>query len=115
MGRTLAKPWNRAAPGTVITTETEEAYKTGALLVDPARFSHLEAEGFFESVAEVEMAEESTEQSAPPMSTTSSGKEEASADPVGANVPETAEKSTEAEATFPTTPPPVPPARKVAR
>jgi hypothetical protein len=42
----LTKPWNAAPAGTEITADPAEA-KDGAVLVDPARFAHLEAGGFF--------------------------------------------------------------------
>lgn len=109
MSRTLAKPWNRATPGTVITTETEEAYRTGALLVDPARFAHLEAEGFFEPLPETEVGvspENAAEMLAPPLPGDLSFKGTDKAIPLG-EIPR--------EASFPTAPPPLPSTRKVTR
>lgn len=47
MSKKLTKAWNRAKEGTEITADPAEAAGGKATLVDPARFAHLEAGGFF--------------------------------------------------------------------
>jgi hypothetical protein len=56
MAKKLVKAWNQAKAGTLITTDPEEAKSQGATLVDPARFAHLEAHGFFAAPAPVDAA-----------------------------------------------------------
>lgn len=48
MAKKLVKAWNRAKPGTLITTDPKEAAEiAGAILVDRVRYEHLEGGGFF--------------------------------------------------------------------
>ena len=56
MAKTLTKSWNRAEAGTVITADPAEVAE-GAVLVDPARFAYLEAQGFFASQPEGSFAD----------------------------------------------------------